>query len=102
VTRDELAYEFFFTSLPALGFTATDVVMLYLQRGSFETVLTDKEREQDSNRFRSHTTHSQEVWHIISQWIWNVRRELNQQGQPTSMRLTNNPANPRHLFDQAP
>ena len=41
VTRDGMVYELFFTALPAAGFTAADVVMLYLQRGSFETVLAD-------------------------------------------------------------
>jgi hypothetical protein len=34
VTRDGLVHELFFTALPASGFTAADVVMLYLHRGS--------------------------------------------------------------------
>jgi len=41
VTRAGVVYELFFTALPALGFTAADVVKLYLHRGSFETVLAD-------------------------------------------------------------
>jgi hypothetical protein len=41
VTRHAVVYELFFTALPALGFTAADVVKLYLHRGSFETVLSD-------------------------------------------------------------
>src|SRR5713101_3308209 len=41
VTREEVVYELFFTALPAPGFTAADVVKLYLHRGSFETVLAD-------------------------------------------------------------
>src|SRR6266702_2060436 len=49
VTRDGIVYELFFTALPALGFTAADVVKLYLHRGSFETVLSDEDREQDSD-----------------------------------------------------
>ena len=45
VTRDGIVYELFFTALPASGFTAADVLMLYLHRGSFETVLADEDRE---------------------------------------------------------
>ena len=56
VTRDGVVYELFFTALPALGFTAADVVKLYLHRGSFETVLADEDREQDSDRWSSYTT----------------------------------------------
>ena len=88
VTRHAVVYELFFTALPALGFTAADVVKLYLHRGSFETVLSDEDREQDCDRWSSYTTHGQEVWQILSQWIWNLRQELSQQWQPTSMRLT--------------
>jgi hypothetical protein len=88
VTRDGLVYELFFTALPAAGFTAADVVRLYLHRGSFETVLADEDREQDSDRWSSYTPHGQEVWQILSQWVWNLRQELSQQWQPTSMRLT--------------
>jgi hypothetical protein len=88
VTRDQRVYELFFTALPALGFTAADVVRLYLHRGSFETVLADEDREQDSDRWSSYTSSGQETWQILSQWIWNLRQELSQQWQPTSMRLT--------------
>jgi len=88
VTRDGMVYELFFTALPAAGFTAADVVMLYLHRGSFETVLADEDREQDSDRWSSYTPYGQEVWQILSQWVWNLRQELSQQWQPTSMRLT--------------
>jgi hypothetical protein len=45
VTREGVVYELFFTALPALGFTAADVVKLYLHRGSFETVLADEDVE---------------------------------------------------------
>src|SRR5258707_2133854 len=57
VTRAGVVYELFFTALPALGFTAADVVKLYLHRGSFETVLADEDREQDSDRWSSYTTY---------------------------------------------
>jgi hypothetical protein len=88
VTRQGVVYELFFTALPALGFSAADVVKLYLHRGSFETVLADEDREQDSDRWSSYTMYGQETWQILSQWIWNLRQELSQQWQPTSMRLT--------------
>jgi len=57
VTRDGVVYELFFTGLPALGFTAADVVRLYLHRGSFETELADEDLEQDSDRWCSFTSH---------------------------------------------
>jgi hypothetical protein len=88
VTRDGVVYELFFTALPASGFTEALVVKLYLHRGSFETVLSDEDREQDSDRWSSYTTCGQETWQILSQWVWNLRQELSQQWQPTSMRLT--------------
>ena len=88
VTRDGVVYELFFTALPAAGFTAADVLMLYLHRGSFETVLADEDREQDADRWSSYTPCGQEVWQILSQWVWNLRQDLSQQWQPTSMRLT--------------
>ena len=88
VTHDGVVYELFFTALPALGFTAADVVKLYLHRGSFETVLADEDREQDSDRWSSYTTHGQETWPILAQWRWNLRQELRKPRQPTTMRLT--------------
>ncbi len=88
VSRDGVVYELFFTALLAPGFTAGDVVKLYLQRGSFETVLSDEDREQDSDRWSSYTTCGQETWQILSQWMWNLRQELRKPRQPTSMRLT--------------
>jgi hypothetical protein len=88
VTRGAMVSELFFTSLPAAGFTAADVLMLSLHRGSFETVLADEDREQDSDRWSSYTPHGQEVWQILSQWVWNQRQEMSQQWQPTQMRLT--------------
>ncbi len=88
VVRDGVVYELFCTALPALGFTAADVVKLSLHRGSFETVLADEDREQDSDRWSSYTPHGQEVWQILAQWVWNLRQELRKPRQPTSMRLT--------------
>lgn len=51
VVRKETVYELFYTTLPPHAFTASDVLQLYLHRGSFETVLSDEDQEQDPDRF---------------------------------------------------
>jgi hypothetical protein len=76
VTRSGMVYELFFTNLPQQAFTASDVVELYLHRGAFEPVLSDEDQEIDPDRWCSHSAWGQETWHIIAQWIWNVRLEL--------------------------
>jgi hypothetical protein len=55
VVRAEMVYELFLTTAPSPAFTAADVLDLYLHRGSFETVLADEDREQDPDRWCSHT-----------------------------------------------
>lgn len=87
-TRDGVVYELFFTALPAESFTASDVVKLYLHRGSFETSLADEDLEQGHDRWCSYTAQGQEFSQILAQWMWNVRQELSQQWQPTPMRQT--------------
>jgi hypothetical protein len=86
--RNGTVYEQFFTSVPPHAFTPTDVLDLYLHRGSFETVLADEDQEQDPDRWCSHTACGQECWQILSQWIWNLRLELGQKLSPTAMRMT--------------
>jgi hypothetical protein len=88
VERDGLIYELFLTKLPQEAFTTSDVVMLYLHRGSFETVLSDEDSEQEPDRWCSHAACGQEVWQIISQWVWNLRLELGHQLEPEPMRTT--------------
>lgn len=88
VTRDGVVYELFFTALPQEAFTAADVVNLYLHRGAFETVLSDEDQEQDPDRWVPHAPHGQQVWQILSQWMWNLRLELGHRFHPTPMRLT--------------
>jgi hypothetical protein len=88
VTRDGIVYELFFTGLPPQGFTPTDVLACYFQRGAFEALLADEDQEQNPDRWCSHTPWGQESWQILSQWVWNLRLELGQQLQPTSFRLT--------------
>ena len=55
VERGGTVYELFVSTLPFPAFTASDVLDLYLHRGSFETVLADEDDEQDSDRWYSHT-----------------------------------------------
>ena len=87
-TRKGVVYELFFTHLPQAGFTASDVVALYLHRGAFEPLLADEDDEQDSDRWCSHAPAGQEAWQIVCQWIWNVRLELGHQLEPTPLRTT--------------
>lgn len=86
--REGTVYEQFFTPLPFPAFTPADVLDLYLHRGSFETVLADEDEEQAADRWVSRTQWGQECWQIINQWIWNLRLELGQQAQATTMRIT--------------
>jgi len=88
VTRAGVVYELFFTNLPQQAFTASDVVELYLHRGAFEPQLADEDQEIDPDRWCSHTACGQEVWCIVSQWVWNLRLELGHQLEPTPLRTT--------------
>jgi CheY-like chemotaxis protein len=45
VTRAGVVYELFFSRLAQQAFTASDVVALYLHRGTFETTLADEDQE---------------------------------------------------------
>ncbi len=88
VTRAGVVYELFFTKLPQLAFTASDVVELYLHRGAFEPALADEDQEIDPDRWCSHTACGQEAWCIVSQWVWNLRLELGREIEPTPLRTT--------------
>lgn len=46
VECDDTVYELFISILPRLSFTASDVLDLYLHRGSFETVRASEDVEQ--------------------------------------------------------
>lgn len=87
-TRKGVVYELFFTHLPQDGFTASDVVALYLHRGAFEPMLADEDQESDPDRWGSHAPAGQDAWQIICQWIWNLRLELGHVLEPTPMRAT--------------
>lgn len=88
VTRAGVVYELFFTNLPQQGFTACDVVELYLHRGAFEPTLSDEDQEIDPDRWCSHIACGQEAWCIVSQWVWNLRLELGHQLRPDPIRTT--------------
>jgi hypothetical protein len=88
VTREGVVYELFFARLPQQGFTASDVVELYLHRGAFEPILADEDAEQDPDRWCSHSFCGQEGWQCVSQWIWNLRLELGHQLHPDPVRTT--------------
>jgi hypothetical protein len=88
VERDGVVYELFVSTLPSPACTSSDVLDLYLHRGSFEGVLADEDVEQDSDRWCSHTPNGQEFWQILSQWVWNLRLELGQKLSSSDLRTT--------------
>jgi hypothetical protein len=88
VTRAGVIYELFFTNLPQNAFTACDVVELYLHRGASAPILSDEDKEQDLDRWCSHSAWGQEAWQVISQWTWNLRLELGHQIKPQPLRTT--------------
>src|SRR5260370_142121 len=80
VERDGVGYELCVSTLPRPAFTASDVLDLYLHRGSFETVLADEDDEQESDRWYSHTpcgkavcSNLGEVGCGTSAWNWGRR-----------------------------
>jgi hypothetical protein len=61
---------------------------MYLHRGAFEPTLADEDREQDPDRWCSHSAWGQECWQLVAQWVWNLRLELGHQLEPTPLRIT--------------
>jgi hypothetical protein len=86
--RGKMVYELFVSTLPSPAFSAKDVLDLYLHRGSFETVLSDEDEEQDADRWVSHTAWGQECFQILAQWLWNLRISLSQHLAPAAVRTT--------------
>jgi len=66
-------YELFVTDRDAAGFPAADVLDLYFGRGAFEQTLSEDDQEQTADRWCSHEPAGQEAWHIVHQWVWNLR-----------------------------
>ena len=50
--------------------------------------MADEDREQDPDRWCSHSAWGQECWQLVSQWVWNLRLSLGHQREPTSLRIT--------------
>jgi hypothetical protein len=88
VLRDGTVYELFLTTASQVAFTCTDVLKLYLHRGSFETVLADEDQEQSTDRWCSRSAYGQEFWQILSQWLWNLRLDLGQHLSPSALCVT--------------
>ena len=88
LTPEGVVSELFFTNLPQQGFSACDVVELYLHRGAFEPQLSDEDAEQAPDRGGSHSPWGQEAWQIVSPWTWNLRLELGHQLHPDPVRTT--------------
>jgi hypothetical protein len=88
VERDRTVYELFVSTLPSPAFTASDVLDLYVHRGSFEAVLADEDKEQEMDRWYSHTPYGQEFAQILGQWVWNLRLELGQTLSPSELCTT--------------
>jgi hypothetical protein len=87
VVRKEVVDDLFYTTLPPHAFSASDVLQVYLHRGSFETVLSDEDQEQDPDRWVSRSPSGQDCWQSLWQWMWNLRLELGHHLSPTAMRL---------------
>jgi hypothetical protein len=85
IVREGTVYELFLSTAPAAAFTCVDVLDLYLHRGSFETVLADEDREQQTDRWCSRTMWGQEAWQIVNQWLWNLRLRLGQHLAPSAL-----------------
>lgn len=88
VEHDGTVYELFVSTLPSPAFTASDILKLYLHRGSFETVLADEDKEQEMDRWYSHAPCGQEFAQILAQWAWNIRLELGRQLSQAELRTT--------------
>ncbi len=63
--RGKTVSERFVSTLPSPAFSAKDVLDLYRHRGSFETVLSDEDEEQDADRWVSRTAWGQECFQIL-------------------------------------
>jgi len=88
ILRDGIVYELFLTTAPAEAFTCSDVLDLYLHRGSFETVLSDEDQEQSTDRWCSLSPWGQEFWQILSQWLWNLRLDMGHHLSAVPLHLT--------------
>lgn len=66
-------FELFVTSRPASSLHAADVVALYLHRGQLEAALAKEEIELPTSHWASDHLEGQQLWHLLAQWVWNIR-----------------------------
>ena len=71
--HEGFVYELFVTSLPPHAASAAEVVSLYLGRGALEATLAQEDREMPTDRWLTHRALGQDLFQMVSQWIWNHR-----------------------------
>lgn len=76
-------FELFCTDRPATSLHAADVVSLYLHRAQFEAALAQEERELPVGHWASDTLQGQRLWHLVGQWVWNLRLWLGSDIDPS-------------------
>jgi hypothetical protein len=81
-------YELFVTDRQAEGFSASDIVSLYLGRGAAEGSLAAEDRELEPDRLCSTRPCGQEWWQLLCQWVWNERLRLGVAAQSSAARRT--------------
>jgi hypothetical protein len=69
----EWVYEMFATDRGPAVWDAAQVCALYHERGAFERVLGEEDREAPTDRWVSYAADGQEFWQILCQWVWNLR-----------------------------
>ena len=75
-------FELFTTDRSPASLHAADVVAVFLQRGEFEAALAQEERELPSGHWASNHLHGQRLWHLLAQWVWNLRIWLGARATP--------------------
>lgn len=76
--HDGFVYELFVTSLPPDVASAAEIVSLYLGRGALEATLAQEDREMTTDRWITHRALGQDLFQLLSQWVWNHRVVLGQ------------------------
>jgi hypothetical protein len=71
--HEGFVYELIVTSLPPCAASAAEVVSLYHGRGALEATLAQEDREMPTDRWITHRAAGQDLFQLISQWVWNHR-----------------------------
>jgi hypothetical protein len=88
-------FELFVTDRPVTSLHAADVVSVYLLRGQFEASLAQEERELPTGHWASNHPEGQRLWHLLAQWVWNLRLWLGDQLRETDAPLRRTDFTPR-------